>query len=145
MLKIEKFQAMTGLQYTNGLAESLIKMIKKGLATYSSRTMQDWDEYIHLIVYNYNCTFHSTTQESPFATMFNRNPRTLLENIMKVKVSAYTEVVPLHERLAQNFQQTWQKSTDNVEQAKVRQKLAYDTKVIPSKVKADSQVLIYEK
>ncbi len=59
---------------SNGARERAHGPLKQYFAFYANELNTDWDIFLHLSVFSYNTSIHSSTQFSPYLLMFRRKP-----------------------------------------------------------------------
>lgn len=66
----------------NGQVERFNKTLANRLAKYTGDYQNTWDKYIATVCYDYNCTRHSSTGETPYFLVFGQEPKTGLDKLI---------------------------------------------------------------
>lgn len=73
--KINKVQTAPYNPKCDGLVERFNKTLCQMLSSYSNSNQTNWDLYLPLVLLAYRTSQQSSTQESPFALLYGREPR----------------------------------------------------------------------
>ena len=74
-LGIERVKTSPYHPECDGLSERFIGTIKRMLACYVNEKSDDWDVHLKKLVFAYNVSVHSATNQTPFTMQFGQTPR----------------------------------------------------------------------
>jgi len=101
---------------SNGLVERLMTSLRNGIVAYVSDHLADWDEKIPHIIFAYNTTPHSVTNETPYFLVFGRDP-SLPTSLSSPHSDELTTTRPAKAQLIQNLQTAYNKLKETNELA----------------------------
>lgn len=61
---------------TNGQTEWVNQVVEDMLRAYVMQQQSKWEEYLRLVEFSYNKSYHTSTQTSPFKVLYGRKCRT---------------------------------------------------------------------
>ena len=120
----------------DGMVERLNRSLLQLLRSYVSK-YSDWEYYLPLVLYAYRTSVHSSTNVSPFALMYGRQPKTDLSHTPAFDTQSYS--AHIRKKLAElrDFVET------NLAESAHHQKQAYDQHSNSRKFSVDSCVWLY--
>jgi transposase InsO family protein len=109
---------------SNGLVERFMSTIKNMIMSYTSENQTDWDEKIAHVLFAYNTTPHSETNETPFFLVFGRDPRlpTDMSTFTNILEEPTTDVSKYKTELTRNLTSAYKFVGHFNQQAKDRNK-----------------------
>jgi hypothetical protein len=69
--------------WQNGSVERFHRFLGASLSIYASESKKDWDQWVDCVLFTYRVSVHEKTGESPYRTIFNRDPRLAGDIIFK--------------------------------------------------------------
>jgi hypothetical protein len=107
----------------NGLTERAVRTVRSLMSHYVNEKHNDWDLNLQFLAFAYNSTKQSTTLESPYFMLFNREPRLPLDVSFKLTPDF---------KFGQKFKNALEESKKlvriRVEEAQEVQKRTYDSR-----------------
>jgi hypothetical protein len=104
----------------NGLTERNNKTLCHMLAAYSYSNQSNWNLYLPLVLFAYRISQHATTQESPFAALYGREPRLLCD------YDNYNNQKP--NEFVKNLNYRWREAKSLIVEQAIKSKKQYDGK-----------------
>ncbi|MBW0503093.1 hypothetical protein O181_042808 [Austropuccinia psidii MF-1] len=84
-LKISRDLSTAYHPEADGQTERVIQIVEQYLWMYVSYNQEDWNTWLHLAEFAYNNSDHSSTKQSPFFTVYGRDPQ-----FDSVQITQYT-------------------------------------------------------
>lgn len=88
---------------SNGTIERVNGTFKLMLKIWCSEEQDNWDEFIHIVVFAYNVSFHSQLQEMPFYLVQGRVPRLPIDTVVGRTPELYSNVHAYGDELVQKL------------------------------------------
>lgn len=115
-LIIKKINTTAYHPQTNGLTERFNATLCQILSMYSEENQSNWDDLLPVALFAYRTSQHETTLQSPFVTLYNREPR--LPNML--------ETVRIEDKFVKNFDKNWKMAKQRIKKVNDARKLRYD-------------------
>ena len=142
LFKITKLQTSAYHPQSNGALERSHQTLKDYLRHFIKPTQTDWDEWVHLAIFSYNTSVHSSTKLTPFELIFGKQAEIPSAFNNEPKFS-YTFDDYLSE-LKTKLQVSRKLAKDNILQGKQKSKENYDNKILNHKIKEGDLVLLLD-
>ena len=118
--KINKIQTSPYNPKCDGLTERFNKTLCQMLAAYSNSNQTNWDLYLPLVLFAYRTSEQSTSEDSPFALLYGREPR--LGNLDNFNLGYEpTEFI-------KNLHRRWKEAKESIVRHAENSKRLYDNK-----------------
>ena len=126
ILGVHKLQTSAYHPQTDGQVERFNRTLKTIISSYVNSNHNDWDRHLHLALFAYRTSVHSSTQISPFKAVYGReaiSPLVLLGNKEKPPTSLISNY---SDELEQKFREIHAMISENITTAQSNQKRLYD-------------------
>ena len=86
LLKVDHILINAYSPAENAEVERKNKIISDFLSKYCNDHQEDWDEYVHLAAFHYNCSRHAITKQIPFCLERGTEPRLEIDEIFNTVI-----------------------------------------------------------
>ena len=128
--------------HCNAQVEVFNKTVAKYLSSFVDQQTLDWEQYIPMLMFSYNTSYHSTIMTTPFELLFGMKPRIPSQPHQDVQRVHYGESFA-SERV-QQLQKARQVAKDNIESKTSQVKAQFDKKALAHNFKIGDLVLFAE-
>ena len=128
VMGIEKLRTSAYHPQTDGQVERFNRTLKALLTSFVNDRRNDWDLHLHMALFAYRNSRHTSTGVSPFLAVHGREARMPLDFSLNGQESS-THVMPVADyvdQVRQVIHKTQQKVTTNMEKAQQHQQKSYD-------------------
>ena len=140
LFKINKLQTSAYHPQSNGALERSHQTLKDYLRHYIKPSQTDWDDWVHLAIFSYNTSVHSSTKFTPFELVFGKEAE-IPTAFNREPEFTYTYDDYLSE-LKTKLQVTRKVAKSNIIDEKQKSKINYDQKIITPQVKVGDLILL---
>jgi transposase InsO family protein len=127
----------------NGMTERYNRTLLSMLGTLEPEKKQNWHKHVAPLVHAYNCTRHESTGFSPYYLMYGREPRLPVDVLLGLNRTPGSETPGTYAKeLRERLQAAYQTATKAANEARQKQKTAYDTKARGAVLQEGDRVLI---
>ena len=112
-------------QSANGQVERFNQIVKKMFACFATR--HDWDKSLQQLIFAYNNSWHSSTQETPFFIVHGWDPKLPTDVALKIDTDTVDPDLSLYKQsLSRTIRHGWEVADKNIKLAQTQQKGQYD-------------------
>jgi len=144
LLRIKKANTTAYHPQTDGLVERFHRTLTDMLAKRVDHSGKDWDEHLPCVLFAYQTSIQTSTQESPFYLLYERDPRLPTDEVLSVPEDRQMiDMRGYKTEMTHRFTEAWKVAQDQIHKAQRSQKENYDQSATPSKVHVGGWVFIY--
>ena len=115
---------------SNGVVERVHSTINGVFSKLVAENQRDWCEWVPVVTYCYNISYHTSTRTSPFYLMFLREPMTGIDLLLENPTNRFpANLDDYTDEMATRMQKAYQLVADHLDVAFSRSKRRYDTRV----------------
>lgn len=140
LFRIKQIKTTAYHPQSNGALERSHSTLKDYLKHYINEYRNDWDNWIHLAMFSYNTSIHSTTKYSPHELVFGYKP-TLPSSLLNEPEFRYT-YEDYVDQLKYRLNKSFEIAKNNILNSKEKSKLYYDRNVNEYNYKIGDMVLL---
>jgi len=152
--ELEKFCGITASRTSpyhpqcNGACERMNSTILSMLRCLPESDKHKWNEKVNFLLFCYNITKHSTTQESPYYLMFGRQPTIPLDFILHGEMKPQQEI-GIYQEYLEDFEkrmtETYQLVREKCDKSKDKAEERWGKKLLTKRLKVGDKVLVQNK
>ena len=141
-LNVEQIHTSPYHPQSHGVVERFNGTLIRMLALYVSQNQTDWDSLLPGILFGYHTTYHQSTKNTPFQTLYGRRAR--LPNDISNWPTPNLNIISSQEtqNIIKNIHLSQQIAKQNNEESQVKMKTRYDTNSDVIEFKVGDQVLL---
>lgn len=130
---------------TDGLVERFNRTLIAMLAKTTCKEGPEWDEHLPYVLFAYRASQQTSTQESPFYLLYDRDPRLPVPAALSPRRERLTMDlkeygIDLHSKLSS----AWELARKSLQQAQKKQKTQYDRKVCARPFREGERAFLYK-
>ena len=142
LLKVKRVTTTSYRPQTDGLTERFNKTLMQMTSQFVNDYQDNWDEFLPQVVFAYNTSTQSTTQETPFYLMHGRDPNLPIDVFLDIPPRQYEKPNNYKAELVRRMTSAYRLARENTLDAQKKQKELYDQKITTQQYRIGDRVYL---